>query len=86
VSTTNEALFDQIVAATRLNALVAPFTVRRVLIRSGFNPDDVAPDQLREALPRFGDALAVYLRDEDLEQALRDLEALARGGQPAAPS
>lgn len=73
-----DALFERIVAATRLNALVAPFTVRRVLIRCGFKPEHVTPEQLREALPRFREALAVYLRHEELERAIRDLESLAR--------
>ena len=74
----SETFFDRIVGATRLNALVAPFTVRRVLIRSGIAPDGVTAEELQKALPRFRDALAVYLRDDELERAINELESLAR--------
>ena len=72
------SFFDQVVEATRLNRMIAPFTVTRLLSRVGLAAEDVTPGTLVQALPEFEQGLAVYLDAEDLQVALRDLRSLAR--------
>lgn len=71
--------FDEIVAASGLAELVAPFAVTRLLIRAGVTPASVDPRGLRKALPEFERGLAVYLKPEQVEQALGRLRRLAGG-------
>jgi hypothetical protein len=72
-------LFEEVVAASRLTPRVAPFTVRRLLMRAGVvPPENVTPDELRAALPAFRDGLGVYLEDAEIPEVLSDLETLTR--------
>lgn len=71
------ALLDAVVRASRLNR-VAPFTVRRLLIRSDVLPDELTPAQLAQALPALERGLAVYLEPEDLRLAITEIRALAQ--------
>ncbi len=72
------ALLDAVVRASRLNRLVAPFTVRRLLIRSDVLPDELTPAQLAQALPALERGPAVYLEPEDLRLAITEIRALAQ--------
>jgi hypothetical protein len=69
--------FQVIVRRSRLGAMLAPFTVTRLLVRAGVDPKRVSPEALRVALPEFETGLRVYLGPDDLEAALRDLRDLA---------
>ncbi len=71
------ALLDAVVRASRLNR-VAPFTVRRLLIRSDVLPDELTPAQLAQALPALERGLAVYLEPEDLRLAITEIRALVQ--------
>ena len=72
-----QPLFDEVVARSRLNPVVAPFTITRILVRADLRPERLTPAQLAEVLPRLEEGLAVYLRGEDLDGAVADLRALA---------
>ena len=74
---TTSPLFEQVVARSRLNAVVAPFTITRLLVRADLRPESLTREELAGVLPRLEDGLAVYLRGEELEAARRDLRALA---------
>jgi hypothetical protein len=70
-------LFDAVVAASRLNALVAPYTITRLLVRSNASPDTVTPEELAGALPRIEEGLGVYLGEADVAAAMADIRRLA---------
>lgn len=77
----SSALFDQLVTASGISPLVAPFTVRRLLMRSDVvPPEDVTAEQLASALPNFREGLAVYLSEEALQDALDRIGRLATPG------
>jgi hypothetical protein len=74
------ALFDDVVAASGLNELVAPFTVSRLLLRADVQPDDLDADGLTRALPEIERGIRPYLTDPEVDAAmsrLRDLCASA---------
>ncbi len=70
-------LFDEVVAASGLSPLVAPFTVTRLLVRTGASPRTLDRDDLVRALPEFEKGLAVYLDQGKLDAAMTRLRALA---------
>ena len=72
-------LFDRAVAASGLNPVIAPFTVSRLLLRVDVHAKQLTPEGLARALPALEEGLAVYLRGEDLERAMRALRELAGG-------
>lgn len=74
---TPSPLFDDVVAATRLNRLVAPFTVSRLLTRASVLPDELTPASLARAIDHFEEGLAVYLDPDELEAAIEDIRRLA---------
>ncbi len=69
--------FAQVVGASRLNAMVAPFTVSRLLVRADVRPETLTPQELKRALPELESGLAVYLRGDELDRALSAVRALA---------
>lgn len=74
----SDDMFERVVRASRLNELIAPFTVRRLFIKADVNPQrGVDEAAVRKALPAFEQGLATFLSDEDLEAALAELRALA---------
>ena len=77
VPTTSSAFFDRVVEASGLVEMIAPYTVRRLLVRAGVHGDDLTPETLADALPHFEEGLAVYLTGPDLDAALERLRALA---------
>ena len=70
-------LLDEVVEASGLTALIAPFTVSRLLISAGVTPQELTPADLKAALPELERGLAVYLQPDELQQALERLRALA---------
>jgi hypothetical protein len=71
------SLFDDVVKATRLVDLIAPFTVSRLLVAAGVSPRDMTREDLVRALPHLERGLAIYLRDDELTRALEDIRALS---------
>ena len=71
-----ENLFDDVVEASGLLALIAPYTVSRLLISAGASPQALTGEDLAEALPQLEAGLAVYLSEEELAQAMVKLRAL----------
>jgi hypothetical protein len=71
------ALFDQVVAASGLNELVAPYAVTRLLLRADVQPDELTPATLARALPELDRGIRVYLTPEEADDALAELRALA---------
>jgi hypothetical protein len=69
---------DRVVAASGLMDLIAPFTIRRLLISAGVAPDEVTPAELATAMPHLERGLGVYLDDDQLRVALADLRRLAQ--------
>jgi len=79
VSAGTGSLFDQVVAASGLTPLVAPYTIRRLLLRENIVPPEaVTRDQLVQALPGLIEALRVYLDGEEHTTATAALEALVK--------
>lgn len=76
------AFFDDIVAASGLSTMLAPFTMTRLLVKEDIAPGRVTPADLSRALPAIRAGLAVYLTTEELEKTMRDLERLAGGTTP----
>lgn len=72
-----EPLFDQVVEASGLNALVGRFTVSRLLLRADVQPDALDPAGLARALPEIERGIRVYLTDEEAQRASERLRALA---------
>lgn len=71
------SLFEEVVARTGLNPMIAPFTVSRLLLRAEVQPKRLTHDDLARALPTLEEGLAVYLRGEELDAALASLRELA---------
>ena len=74
------SFFDAVVEASELMALIAPFTVSRLLIAAGVSPQSLTEDDLTRALPHLEHGLAVYLDEEQLARAVANLRRLAGGG------
>ena len=70
-------LFDEVVRATGLVELIAPFTVSRLLVSAEVVPQEMTAEDLERALPTLEQGLAVYLDDEGLAAARERLRALA---------
>jgi hypothetical protein len=71
-------LFDEVVEASGLVDLIAPFAVSRLLIAADVvSPRDLTHSELARALPTIETGLATYLRGEDLEQAIENLRRLS---------
>ena len=74
---TGPTLLDRVVEASGLMELIAPFTIRRLLISAGVSPQDVTPADLAKAMPDLERGLGVYLDDDQLARALGNLRRLA---------
>jgi hypothetical protein len=71
------SLFDAVVEASGLVALIAPFTVSRLLVAAGVSPHEMTAGDLERALPELEKGLAVYLADDELERSLASMRRLA---------
>jgi hypothetical protein len=72
------SLFDDIVAASGLNEVVAPFTVSRLLVRADVaQPEGVTREDLARALPELERGIRVYLEGGEADAAVARLHALA---------
>ena len=71
------SLFDEVVEASGLVALIAPFTISRLLVAADVSPQEMTEDDLARALPALEEGLAVYLGEDELEQARTNLRRLA---------
>ena len=75
VSTTT--LFERIVAASGLLPAVAPFTIRRLLIRELIlPPESVTHEEFERVLPNLTQALGVYFEKDEHERVTDTLRAL----------
>jgi hypothetical protein len=73
-------LFDEVVARSGLATIIGPGTVQRALAAVGVaSPDGASPDDYRRALPQIKARMLVYLRPEEVEQAIHKIESLLRG-------
>ena len=72
------SIFDEVVRATGLVELIAPFTVSRLLVSADVNPQGMTREDLVRALPALERGLAVYLDDAGLARAVERIRALAR--------
>jgi len=70
-------LFDQVVRASRMHAMLAPFTVRRLLIRADVNPRRLDIEGVRRALPTLETGLASFLDDVELSAAVAEIRQIA---------
>lgn len=71
------SLFDAVVEASGLVALIAPFTVSRLLVAAGVSPQELTTGDLERALPELEKGLAVYLDDDQLQRSLASMRRLA---------
>jgi hypothetical protein len=70
-------LFDEVVRASGLVDLIAPFAISRMLVSAGVaSPRDITPDELQRALPSLEEGLSTYLRGDDLDAARDALRRL----------
>ena len=77
VSTTT--LFERIVVASGLLPAVAPFTIRRLLIRELIlPPESVTHEELERVLPNLTQALGVYFERDEHERVTDALQALLK--------
>ena len=74
------SLFDSVVEASGLVALIAPFTVSRLLVSAGVSPQDLTREDLAGALPELEKGLSVYLSEDELRSALGAMRELAGSG------
>ena len=72
------SLFDDVVEATGLAELVAPFTVSRLLVAADVSPKELTAADLARALPQLERGLSIYLGPDELARALTDLRRLAQ--------
>ena len=72
------SLYDRIVAASGLTPVIAPYTIRRLLLRANIvPPENVTLDEYRRLLPGLLAELRVYLGHEEHEATEAALRALA---------
>lgn len=71
------SLFDEVVEASGLVEMIAPFTISRLLVTADVSPQQMTPGDLRRALPELEKGLSVYLGEHELGQALVKLRRLA---------
>lgn len=72
------SLYDRIVAASGLTPVIAPYTIRRLLLRANVvPPEGVTLEEYRELLPSLLAELRVYLAHDEHESAAAALRALA---------
>jgi hypothetical protein len=72
------SLYDRIVAASGLTPVIAPYTIRRLLLRANVvPPENVTLDEYRRLLPSLIAELRVYLAHDEHEAAVAALRALA---------
>lgn len=71
------ALFDDVVRASGLVELIAPFTLSRLLVAADVAPQEMTRADLHRAMPHLERGLAVYLAGEDLERALANLRRIS---------
>ena len=74
--TTSGSFLDEVVAASGLSPVIAPFTISRLLLRAGVR-GDLDPDGLATALGEIEAGLRVYLPDDEVAAAMERLRALA---------
>ena len=72
------SLFDDVVEASGLVALIAPFTVSRLLVGAGVSPQSLTAEELTAVLPELEKGLGVYLGEDELRTAMDALRALTR--------
>jgi hypothetical protein len=75
--TTDTTLFDQVVEASGLVSLIAPFTISRLLVSADVSPRDMTAGDLERAMPELEKGLAVYLSGDELDEALAKLRRLS---------
>ena len=75
--TASQDLLDEVVEASGLLPLIAPFTVRRLLIAADVSPQTLTRQDLEKALPQLERGLSVYLDDGQLADSLTRLRRLA---------
>ena len=75
--TASAELLDEVVEASGLLPLIAPFTIRRLLIAADVSPPTLTRSDLEKALPQLERGLSVYLDDGQLAEALTKLRRLA---------
>lgn len=66
--------------ASRLNDAIAPFAIRRLLVRASVSPNELTAQDLARALPTIEEGLRAYLDAKELDDALRMIRALAARG------
>jgi hypothetical protein len=72
-----EELFEKVVEVSRLQKLLAPFALTRLLVRANVIPRHMTTEELARALPVLEEGLRVYLTEAELAAAMDDLRALA---------
>lgn len=72
------SLFDEVVAASGLAPVIAPFTISRLLLRAGVG-SNLDRDGLARALDEIERGLRVYLPEEEVAAAMERIGALAAG-------
>jgi hypothetical protein len=71
------SLFDEVVEASGLSPVIAPFTISRLLLRAGVRTE-LDADGLARALDEIERGLGVYLPAEEVAAAMGRIGALAR--------
>ena len=71
------ALFDELVLATGIDRMVAPFTVRRLLMRVGvFRVEALKSEDVERVRPHLATELVKYLDPGEHRSAMARIDAL----------
>ncbi len=69
-------LFEKVVRASRLESIIAPFTVRQVCAAEGFVGREMTSAVLIRILPSLETALSLRLEEKEPAEAMAELQAL----------
>ena len=73
----SDELLEEVVQASGLSPLLAPFTVTRLLIKAGVNPKRLDGSGIAKALPVLESGLAAFLPPDEFDSAVTRLRRLA---------
>ncbi len=72
------SLFDAVVAASGLSAVLGRSTLALAFKRAGIDPIGLTPERLKAALPRIDESLKTFLSPTDATARIAAIEALCR--------
>ena len=69
-------LFEEVVGRTGLASFIGPGAVERALSSVGSSSASARVDDYRRALPQLRSRMAIYLKPEEVERRVNEIESL----------